>query len=161
MKEASPAELQPEDWLLLGSVRTKLQKWNDAESTLKAYLEKVNEPSQQATGHLALGEAQLGAKHFEDAQKAADAALSLQPEGRLNAQGRLLSGDVAMARGDFLPAAKLYYSVSLVFGDDPEITPKALAQAYLAYKKAGDTKQAAKTLNELQSHYPEYKVPSA
>ena len=161
VKEANPAELQPEDWLLLGSVRTKLQKWNDAESTLKAYLEKVNEPSQQATGHLALGEAQLGAKHFEDAQKAADAALSLQPEGRLNAQGRLLSGDVAMARGDFLPAAKLYYSVSLVFGDDPEITPKALAQAYLAYKKAGDTKQAAKTLNELQSHYPEYKVPSA
>ena len=155
------ATLQPEDWLMLGSVRTKLQKWTEAETTLKTYLGKVSEPSQQAIGHLALGESQLAAKHFTEAQKSADSALALQPEGRLNAQGRMLSGDIAMARADFTAAAKLYLTITLVFGDDPEITPKAYAQAYLAYKKAGDAPKAAKTLNELQSRYPEYPVPSA
>ena len=153
--------MQPEDWLMLGSVRTKLQKWTEAETTLKTYLGKVSEPSQQAIGHLALGESQLAAKHFTEAQKSADSALALQPEGRLNAQGRMLSGDIAMARADFTAAAKLYLTITLVFGDDPEITPKAYAQAYLAYKKAGDAPKAAKTLNELQSRYPEYPVPSA
>ncbi|MEI6561446.1 MAG: tetratricopeptide repeat protein [Verrucomicrobiota bacterium] len=154
------ATLQPEDWLMLGSVRTKLQKWAEAETTLKTYLGKVSEPSQQAIGHLALGESQLAAKHFPEAQKSADSALALQPEGRLNAQGRMLSGDIAMARADFTAAAKLYLTITLVFGDDPEITPKAYAQAYLAYKKAGDVPKAAKTLNDLQSRYPEYPVPS-
>jgi len=73
----------------------------------------------------------------------------------------MLSGDVAMARGDFAGASKLYTSVSVVFSDDPEITPKALENAYKAYKKSGNEAQAAKTLNELQSHFPEYPVPTA
>ena len=154
------ATLQPEDWLLLGSVRAKLQKWNEAEATLKTYLEKVSEPSHQAIGYLALGETQLAAKRLGEAQKSADSALALQPEGRLNAQGRMLAGDIAMAGGDFPAAAKLYLTITLVFGDDPEITPKAYAQAYIAYKKAGDAPKAAKTLNDLQSRYPEYPVPS-
>ena len=155
----SASALQPEDWLMLGSVRTKLEKWTEAEQALKTYLGKVSEPSQQATGHLALGEAQLAAKHLDEAQKSADDALALQPEGRLNAQGKMLSGDIAMARADFTAAAKLYLSISVLFGDDPEITPKALAQGYVAYKKAENAAQAAKTLNELQSRYPEYPVP--
>ena len=159
--QGDDATLQPEDWLMLGSVRAKLAKWPEAETALKTYLGKVSEPSQQATGHLALGEAQLAANHLIEAQKSADSALALQPEGRLNAQGRMLSGDIAMARADYLAAAKLYLSISVVFSDDSEITPKALSQAYLAYKKAGDSPQAAKTLNELQSRYPEYPVPSA
>ena len=71
----------------------------------------------------------------------------------------MLSGDIAMARADFTAAAKLYLSISVLFGDDPEITPKALAQGYVAYKKAENAAQAAKTLNELQSRYPEYPVP--
>ncbi len=157
--QGSPAELQPEDWLTLGSARAKQSKWAEAEKALQTYIGKVTEPAQQATGYLALGEAQLGAKNFDAAAKAADSALSLQPEGRLNAQGRMLSGDIAMAKGDFPGAAKLYLSVSLVFGDDPDITPKALSQAYVAYKKAADEPQAAKTLNQLQSRYPEYPVP--
>ncbi|MCX6967460.1 MAG: tetratricopeptide repeat protein [Verrucomicrobia bacterium] len=157
--QESGAVLQPEDWLILGSVRTKLGKWTEAETTLQTYLEKVSEPSQKATGHLALGEAQLAAKQLPEAQKSADAALGLQPEGRLNAQGRKLSGEIAMARGDYAGAAKLFLTITVLFGDDPEITPKAYAQAYIAYKKAGETAQAAKTLNELQSRYPEYPVP--
>lgn len=160
LAQASPAEVQPEDWLILGSARAKQSKWAEAEKAIKKYLEKATEPSQQATGHLALGETYLGARQLDEAKKAADAALSLQPEGRLNAQGRMLSGDIAMAQGDFTAAAKLYLSVSVVFGDDPDITPKALSQAYVAYKKAGDAAQAPKTLNELQSRYPEYPVPA-
>ena len=154
-------ELQTDDWLILGCARTKEAKWAEAESALKAYIGKVSEPVPQARGHLALGEAQLGAKQFDEAQKSAEAALALQPEGRLNAQGLMLSGDIAYARADYPAAAKLYTSVSVLFSDDPEITPKALTQAWQSYKKSGNEPQAAKTLNELQSHFPEYPVPTA
>lgn len=154
-------ELQTDDWLILGCAHTKEAKWSEAEAALKTYLGKVSEPVPQARGHLALGEAQLGAKQFDEAKRSADAALALQPEGRLNAQGLMLSGDIAYARGDFAESAKLYTSVSVLFSDDPEITPKALTQAWQSYKKTGNEAQAAKTLNELQSHFPEYPVPKA
>jgi TolA-binding protein len=153
-------ELQSDDWLILGCAQTKEANWSEAEAALKTYLSKVSEPVPQARGHLALGEAQLGAKAFDEAKKSADAALALQPEGRLNAQGLMLSGDIAFARGDFAEAAKLYTSVSVLFSDDAEITPKALTQAWHSYKKSGNEPQAAKTLNELQSHFPEYPVPT-
>jgi TolA-binding protein len=154
-------ELQTDDWLILGCARTKEAKWSEAETALKTYLGKVSEPVPQARGHLALGEAQLGAKQFDEAKKSADAALALQPEGKLNAQGLMLSGDIAFARSDFAESAKLYTSVSVLFSDDAEITPKALTQAWKSYKKTGNEAQAAKTLNELQSHFPEYPVPKA
>lgn len=153
-------ELQNDDWLFLGRARIQQSKWAEAETALKTYLSKVSEPAPKAHGYLALGEAQLGARRFDDAQKSADSALAVQPEGRLNALGRMLSGDIATARAEYAEAAKLYMSVSVVFGDDAEITPKALEKAFKAYKKAGNAPQAAKTLNELQSHFPEYPVPT-
>jgi hypothetical protein len=60
-----------------------------------------------------------------------------------------------MARASYEQAAKLYASVSLLL-DDEEVTPKALEKAYNAFKKAGMEPEAKKTLNTLQSRYPEY-----
>jgi TolA-binding protein len=87
--------------------------------------------------------------------------LQLQPEGRLNALGRMLSGDIAQSRGDNVNAAKLYMSISVVFDDDPVITPKALEKAHLSFKRLGNTAQAAKVLNTLQSRYPEYPLSAS
>ena len=80
-----------------------------------------------------------------------------QPEGRLNAEGRMLSGDVALARKEYEKASKIFLSISLVF-DDPVLTPQALEKAYIALQKSGNEIDAKKTLNKLQSQYSEYKM---
>jgi TolA-binding protein len=150
----------PDDWLNLGRSELEQGKFEDAVGSLRTFLEKAKQPYGQATGHLALGQALLGLRKFDEAQKAADQACSLQPEGKLNALGRTLSGDIAAARGSYPEAAKIYLSISVIL-DDPEITPRALEKAWQALNRAGDEKQAAKTLNDLQSRYPEYQVKPA
>ena len=102
-----------------------------------------------------MGDAQLGLGKFDDAQKSADEACALQPEGRLNADGRMLAGEIQMARGNYESAAKLFQSVSVIM-DDPNITPRALDLATEALKKAGKDAEAAKVLNQLETRYAEY-----
>lgn len=150
-------EVLPDDWLKLGEARINLQKWDEARDAIQHYLRKVENPLPKARGTLALGRAELGARHFEAAQEAANMTQALQPEGKLNALGRVLSGDIAAAQGRNEEAAKLYMSVAVIF-DDPVITPQSLEKAYLAYQRMGDEKQAAKTLNTLKSRFPEYKL---
>ena len=158
---AKEEEVLPDDWLNLGRARTKLNNWAEAETALQVYLKAVSDPIPKATGELALGEAQLGATELDEAQQSANRALELQPEGRLNSQGRMLLGDVAMARSDYSKAAKLFESVSILGVEDSVITPKALEKAYLAYKKAGNDDQARKLLNELQTRFPEHQLTGA
>ena len=59
-----------------------------------------------------------------------------------------------------LEAAKIYQAVGAVL-DDESVTPRALEKAVEAYKKAGREPEAKKTLNTLQSRYPEYLQRSA
>ncbi len=150
-------EVTPADWLNLGQAQTRLGKWQQAEEAIRKYLNGETAPYALAAGHLALGQAQLGARQYTEAEASAKKVLELQPEGRMNANGRILSGDIAAARGEHEAAAKLYQSTALVF-EDATLTPKALEKAWRAYEKAGDSQQAAKLLNELQTRYPEYPV---
>jgi TolA-binding protein len=84
-----------------------------------------------------------------------DQALTLQPEGKLNGEGVIAAGDILTAQGQFEQAAKTYASVAALL-DDEEVTPRALEKAVEAYRKAGKEAEAKKTLNLLQSRYPEY-----
>ena len=60
--------------------------------------------------------------------------MTLQPEGRVNAQARLLAGDVEMERQQFEEAGKAFMSVAVLY-DDPEITPQALGQSVESLSK--------------------------
>ena len=104
-----------------------------------------------------LGRAQLGLHQYSDAQKSADEACSLQPEGRLNAEGRMLSGEIQTAQGNYEEAAKIFQSISVII-DDPQLTPRAMEKAYKAWTKAGNAAEAAKVLNALQTRYPEHQI---
>jgi TolA-binding protein len=152
-----PGEAVADDRLNLGRSQLKLEQYGEAEKTMRVYLESVHRPFARATGLLVLGSAQLALNQLDDAQKSADEACGLQPEGRLNAEGRMLSGDIQMARINYSEAAKLFQSVSVVF-DDPEITPQALEKAVVALKAAGKDSESAKMLNTLQSRYPEFQL---
>ncbi len=104
---------------------------------------------------LDLARAEIGSKDFAGAQKSVDEALTLQPEGKLSGEARILAGDIQAEQGNWEAAAKLYMSVAIML-DDEDVTPRALEKAVNAYSKAGKEPEAKKTLNTLQSRYPEY-----
>ena len=81
--------------------------------------------------------------------------MTLQPEGRVNAQARLLAGEVEMERQKYEDAGKAFMSIALLY-DDPEITPQALAKAAKAYEKAGKPDEAERASAQLHQKYPDY-----
>jgi TolA-binding protein len=149
-------------WLTLANSDNQLQVFPEAIPAAKTFLEQATDPADRARGFIALSLAQLGAKQFDDATKAAEQALNLQPEGRLNAEARMGIGEIEFARGNYENAAKSYLSVAVLY-EDPEVTPKALEKAYHAFQQAGNQDQASKTLSELKSRFPNYlaKSPAA
>ncbi|MEA3189216.1 MAG: hypothetical protein QOD99_3046 [Chthoniobacter sp.] len=153
-------ESQADDSLNLARAQLGEQKFEKAAESVQAYLDTTQQPLPRATGLLVFGEAQLALGKFDEGQKAVDDACALQPEGSLNAKGRMLSGDIAAARGDLDQASKIYRGISVII-DDPELTPRALEKAYQTLKKSGGNAEAARVLNELQTRYPEYQLSVA
>ena len=148
-------DAKADDFLNLGRSDLNLGKYKEAVSALGTYLKSTKEPAPRCVGLIASSRALIGLGDFDGAQKAADEALTLQSEGRLNAEGRIATGDIQMGRGNSEAAAKIYESVALII-DDEEITPRALEKGIEAYQKAGNDAEAKRLLNTLQSHYPEY-----
>ncbi len=152
---ASRDDAQPKDILTLGKTCLDLKKYKQAGEALQRYLSMVHEPPSRALGLLDLSNAQIGQKDLAAAQKSVDEALTLQPEGKISGEARIVAGEIQEERGNFEDAAKLYMSVSVIL-DDEDVTPRALERAVKAYQKAGKDPEAKKTLNTLQSRYPEY-----
>jgi TolA-binding protein len=154
---ASPADDAPDTFLKLARCRLLLKRPEPALDAVGNFLKKTGstDPGARANGLLVQGEALLALKRFDDAQKSADEALLLQPEGPLNARGRLLGGDVAFGRGQFEAAAKAYSGLAILT-DDPDVTPQALRRAAEAYEKAGKPAQAAEALRELRARFPNF-----
>jgi TolA-binding protein len=148
-------EAQPEDYLVLARARLNVQNFPQAGAALETYLKSVKDPVPRSTGLLHLARAQIGMTQLDAAQKSVDEALTIQPEGPIAGEARIVAGDIQMSRGRAEEAAKLYVSVSLVL-DDENVTPLALEKAVQAYQGAGREAEAKKTLNTLQSRYPEY-----
>jgi TolA-binding protein len=154
-KNTEPDKVDKGIWLNYAKSLIDLKEYPDANAAIGHYLELATDPADRAQGFLVLSSAQLGNKDLDGANKSAEQALSLQPEGRLNAEARMLIGDVAAARGNYENAARSYMSVALLY-EDPEVTPRALEHAYEAFQKAGNEPQATKTLSELKSRFPNY-----
>lgn len=142
---------------MLGRADTEQKQFSDAIEAVNAYLETVTDPGDRAQGFLVLGRAQLGAVQPDAASKSAEQAMTLQPEGRLNAEARMLIGDIDTSKGDYDNAARSYLSVAVLY-EDPDVTPHALEAAYQAFQKAGNQDQASKTLSELKNRYPAYEL---
>ncbi len=80
--------------------------------------------------------------------------------GRVNAEARLLAGDVQLERGNFDEAGKAFMGVALLY-DDPAITPRALEKAASAYRQAGKIDEAGRASRELHERYPNYAAGSS
>ncbi|HEY5952831.1 MAG TPA: tetratricopeptide repeat protein, partial [Terrimicrobiaceae bacterium] len=149
-KNADPAVL-----IELAEAQIRLGKTREAAPVVDQYLEAAREPYGRARGLQAKAAVLLGQREFDEAAKLCDESLLLQPEGRLNAEGRLLSGEISFARGDYDGAARAFMTVAVLY-DDSSVTPRALRRAADAYRKANNEHEAEKALQELQQRFPNF-----
>jgi len=154
-KSESLGNVKPDFWFYLADAETKLKNVAQAEAAYEKYLQVATDPAAKAKTLLALGATKIAAHKPDEAQKIAEEIMSLQPEGRVNAEARLLAGDVLMERGRFEDAGKSFMGVALLY-DDPAITPRALQKAAGAYEKAGKKAEAEHATEKLRAKYPEF-----
>ena len=147
--------VKPDFLFYLGDAATKLKKLSEAEDALGKYLQVAKDPAGKAKALIALGAIKIGIHKPDDAQKIAEEIMVLQPEGRVNAEARLLAGEVQLERGNFDGAGKAFMGVALLY-DDPAITPRALDKAASAYQRAGRSEEANRLSRELRERYPNY-----
>jgi TolA-binding protein len=154
-KTENAGNVKPDFWFYLGDAASKQKHFSEAEEAYGKYLGTATDPAGKAKVLLALGAAKIGAHKPDDAQKIAEQIMTLQPEGRVNAEARLLAGEVQVERGHFEDAGKAFMGVALLY-DDPAITPRALDKAAAAYRQAGKTDEANRASRELHERYPNY-----
>jgi TolA-binding protein len=151
----NPGNVKPDFLFYLGDTATKLKNLPEAEDAFGKYLQTAKDPAGKAKVLLALGAVKISAHKPDEAQKIAEEIMALQPEGRVNAEARLLAGEVQLERRNFDDAGKAFKGVALLY-DDPAITPRALDKAALAYRQAGNTEEADRLSHELHERYPNY-----
>ncbi len=154
---ANPAALPPDAWIQLAECQIRLGKFHEAAGPVDKFLATAREAGTRSRALLARSRVRLGLKQFDGASADADEALLLQPEGRLNAEGRLLQGDILNARGDYDAAARAYMTVSVLL-NDPELTPRALQKAADAYKRANNRFESENALAELRKRFPDFQT---
>ncbi len=142
-------------WFYLADAQNKIGKFAAAEDSYSRYLQTTNDPAAKVKALLALGSTKISAHKPDEAQKIAEEIMGLQPEGKVNAEARLLAGDVQVERAQFDDAARTFMSVALLY-DDPTITPRALKKAAFAYQKAGKAAEADRATQQLREKYPEF-----
>ena len=151
----NPGNVKPDYLFYLGDAATKLKNMAEADDAFTKYLQTAKDPAGKAKVLLALGAVKITAHKPDEAQKIAEQIMALQPEGRVNAEARLLAGEVQLERGNFDDAGKAFKGVALLY-DDPAITPRALNKAALAYRQAGNADEADRLSRELRERYPNY-----
>ena len=155
VRHADPGDLLAGAWWELGEVQSARKEWTQAVSSYENYRGLKPDAKDATTVLLAVGKARLGSGDFDTAKKIADQVMLQNPEGPRNADGRMLLGETAFARGDFPDAARQFDLIATLF-DDPKITPQAEARAADAFERASDEKSAAKCRDKLKSAYPQY-----
>jgi len=143
----------PELPLQMARAQLKQGKFVDSLASARRYLETTRDPIERARAQLLIGEAYLGQRSLDEAFKYTEEALLLQPEGRMNAQGRLLMGKIESARGNYDEAAKTFATIAILY-DDPEVTPEALRLAAESFQKAGRASEAENAREELNRRFP-------
>ncbi len=155
LAKSDQANPNPDFAFYLADAQSKLGKFSGAEASYERFLQTATDPAAKVKALLALGATKIAAHKADDAQKIAEQIMSLQPEGKVNAEARLLSGDVQMERGHFDEAGRAYMGVALLY-DDSSITPRALQKAAGAYEKAGKKIEADHATQQLREKYPEF-----
>jgi TolA-binding protein len=144
----------PQALSLLAESELALGKFKSAKEHALKYLDTPTDPLSQSKAQLIRAKACLALKQYAEARDAAQQTMQLQPEGPLNAEARMVMGDVAYAEGDFESAARAFMTVGLLT-EDPILTPNALKRANESYRRAGKDADADKAIKEIHDRFPD------
>jgi TolA-binding protein len=128
-------------------------KAKEAQAPAAASLKLAKDPASRAKALLVSASVQHSLKNIPSSSSMVEEAMLLQPEGPINAEARLLSGDLLASKQDYAGAAKAYMTVA-VLSDDASLAPKALARSADAYHRANNEEEARKALDELHKRFP-------
>jgi tetratricopeptide (TPR) repeat protein len=152
---ADSSQVSPDIWLQLAQADAKLGRSSEAAQAAGKYLDNGRDPAGRSQALILRGNALLDTGNADEAQKDANDALLLQPEGRLNGLARILLGRIQMAHKDYASATQIFKTVALLY-DDPEITPLALQLEAQALERDGNDADAEKARQDLRQRYPDY-----
>ena len=161
VKEGLPGASDPDIQGMLAAALTAQGKYREAQGPAAICLKMARDPVSRAKALLVAAEIQRSIRNLQEATAMAEEAMLLQPEGAVNAEARLLSGDILASKQDYNAAAKAFVTVA-VLNDDDLLARKALTKAAEAYRKAGNAAEAQKTLEELRNrstHVPVSATP--
>ena len=155
VREGAPGAQDPELLSTLSSALTAQGRYKEALPLATSCLKLARDPASRARALIAAAQIQKALGNFQEAGAQVDEAMLLQPEGPVNAEARLLAGDLLASRKDFLGAAKAYMTVA-VLNDDPAVTPRSLTLAADAYRRGGNGAEAQKAEEELHTRFPAF-----
>ena len=148
-------------WRSYAKAAVEIGEFPSAIPALIILLERDENDYLKAESHYLTARSHFGLNALKDAHTAAEDALGLKPQGRLNAEIRLLLGDIALAEDDPENAAKYYVVVAELFSTTiPEIQISALRRAATALEDLGtpegraDAERYRKQLESLESPSP-------
>ena len=159
VREGLPGASDPEIQGTLASALVAQGKDREAQAPAATCLKLARDPASRAKALLVAAAIQQSIKNLAAASSMVDEAMLLQPEGPINTEARILSGDLLTTRQDHAAAAKAYMTAALLY-DDPTLTPKALVRAVNAYRQSGNMDEGRKTLEELRKRFPNTPLPS-
>jgi TolA-binding protein len=142
--------------LRVATLMTRLQNWDSAVKEWTAYRANFPDETNRRAVLEPLAQAYIGTANYQLAQKLAEQILQQNPEGEYNARGRILLGDLALAKKQYETAAKIYSAAALLI-DHPQLTPLALTKANASWRLAGNEAKADEALLRLKKQYPDYK----
>lgn len=143
-------------WKMLGRTRVEIGKNEEALVAIGHYLDVVEEPFWKAETLLDQARAYLGLAKLTEAKTSAEDGLKLRPQGQVNAELRMILGDIAYQGKEYAEAAAAYVVVVEFIVNDKKLRPEALYKAHLALTKKGDVDQAKHYLDTLNKEFPSF-----
>ncbi|MDA0767554.1 MAG: tetratricopeptide repeat protein [Verrucomicrobia bacterium] len=155
---AKPTETKTLVWRAYAKAAVENGEFPSAIPALAILLERDENDFLKAESHYLTARSLFGLNDLQKAHTAAEDALGLKPQGRLNADIRLLLGDIALGENDPSTAAKYYVVVAELYSDnDPSVAVAALRRAAAALEDLGtpaalaDAKRYRERLKTLES----------
>jgi tetratricopeptide (TPR) repeat protein len=155
---AKPTETKTIVWRSYAKAAVETGEFPSAIPALAILLERDENDYLKAESLYLTARSYFGLNDLKKAHVAAEDALGLKPQGRLNAEIRLLLGDIALGEDDPAGAAKYYVVVAELFSEtDRRIEISALRRAAAALEDLAtpealaDAKRYRERLKTIQS----------
>ena len=151
-----PEKTPKTSWRLLG--KSLLETGNAQEALLSINRSLLNEEHQgvRAEGLLDKTKALHALNRVDEALLVAGECQDLRPQGQVNTEIRLLTGDLYWKKNDSEKAIAAYATVVEILNAG-DLRPLALDKLATALEKTGKTADAEKYRTELKEKYPEWK----